>query len=219
MWIPTRLTPLTRLLPPFQFHSNFFLGSPSTPLSFSKHVSSLKAKFFPRLKALRCISASSWGPSKESLFPLYKVFLRSLLTFASLGWFPFLNAIYFTKLERLHRAASRAITGCLSCSPIPLLLSEASLPPLRVNLTHFTLSSYKRALCLPTSFSISGLARPGVKLRLQILLESFCVHSPAHASTSLREALLPSACCPPFPLNALALILRSPAKVGFSPLS
>ena len=36
-------------------------------LSFSKHVSSLKAKFFPRLKALRCISAFSWGLSKESL--------------------------------------------------------------------------------------------------------------------------------------------------------
>ena len=33
-------------------------------LSFSKHVSSLKAKFFARLKALRCISAFSWGPSK-----------------------------------------------------------------------------------------------------------------------------------------------------------
>ena len=30
-------------------------------LSFSKHVSLLKAKLFPRLKALRCISASSWG--------------------------------------------------------------------------------------------------------------------------------------------------------------
>ena len=30
-------------------------------LSISKHVSSLKAKFFPRLRALRCISASSWG--------------------------------------------------------------------------------------------------------------------------------------------------------------
>ena len=28
-------------------------------LSFSKHVSSLKAKFFPRLKALRCISSSA----------------------------------------------------------------------------------------------------------------------------------------------------------------
>ena len=40
-------------------------------LSFSKHVSSLKAKFFPRLKALCCISVSSWGPSKESLSLLY----------------------------------------------------------------------------------------------------------------------------------------------------
>ena len=54
-------------------------------LSFSKHVSSLKAKFFPRLKALRCISASSWGPSKESLSLLYKSFLWPLLTYASPG--------------------------------------------------------------------------------------------------------------------------------------
>ena len=91
-------------------------------LSFSKHVSLLKAKFFPRLKALRCISASSWGPSKESLSLLYKSFLWFLLTYASPGWFPFLSATNLTKLERLHRAASRAITGCLSSSPIPLLL-------------------------------------------------------------------------------------------------
>ena len=31
-------------------------------LSFSKHVSSLKTKFFSRLKALHCISAFRWGP-------------------------------------------------------------------------------------------------------------------------------------------------------------
>ena len=128
-------------------------------LSFSKHVSSLKAKFFLRLKALRCISASSWGPSKESLSVLYKSFLRPLLTYASPRWFPFLSVTNLTKLERLHRAASRAITGCLSSSPIPLLLTEASLPPLRVALTHFTFFSYERALRLPISFPISGLAR------------------------------------------------------------
>ena len=44
-------------------------------LSFSKHVSSLKAKFFPHLKALPCISAFSLSPSKESLSVLYKAFL------------------------------------------------------------------------------------------------------------------------------------------------
>ena len=89
-------------------------------LSFTKHVSWLKAKFFPHLKALRCISASSWGPSKESLSLLYKSFLRSLLTYASPRWFHFLSATNFTKLERLHRAASRAITGCLLSSPASL---------------------------------------------------------------------------------------------------
>ena len=46
-------------------------------LSFSKHVSLLKAKFFPHLKALRCIFAFSLGPSKGSLSVLYKLFFGS----------------------------------------------------------------------------------------------------------------------------------------------
>ena len=40
------------------------------------------------------------------------------------------------------------------------------MPPPRVTLTHFTLLSYERALRIPTSSSISGLARLGVKPRL-----------------------------------------------------
>ena len=151
--------------------------------SFSKHVSLLKAKFFPCLKAICCISASSWGPSKESLFFLFKSILRPLLTYTSPGRFPFLSATNLTKLERLHQAASRAITGCLSSSPIPLVLIEASLPPLGVTLTHFTLLSYEQALRLPTLFSYFrfGQTRSETKT-LQIVLESFCIPSPAHAS-------------------------------------
>ena len=90
-------------------------------LSFSKHRYLLKAKFFPHFKALRCISASPWGPSKESLSVLYKAFHQPLLTYASPVWFPFLSVTNITKLERLHLAASRTITGCLSSSPITLL--------------------------------------------------------------------------------------------------
>ena len=137
------------------------------------------------------------GPSKGSLSVLYKSFIRPLLTYASPGWFPFLSATNITKLERLHRAASRAITGCLSSSPIQLLLSEASLPLLRVNLTHFTLLSYERALRLPTSFSISGLARLEVKPRLcRSSWRAFASTHPLMVpSTYPREALL---ACPPF---------------------
>ena len=125
-------------------------------LFFSKHVSWLKAKFFPRLNVLRCIYVSSWSPAKESLSLRHKAFLQPILLCASPGWFPFLSVTNITKLERLHQAASRAISGCLSSSPIPLLLSEASPPPLQVTQTHFTLSCYERALHLPTIFFISG---------------------------------------------------------------
>ena len=202
-WIPTKLTsnPTSSYSAPASVSiplQLFFGVTFDRTLSFSKHVSSLKAKFFPRLKALRCISASSWGPSKDSLSLLYKFFLQSLLTYASSGWFPFLSATNFTKLERLHRAASRAITGCLSSSPIPLILSEASLPPLRVTLTHFTLLSYERVLRLPTSYPISGLARLGVKPRL--CRSSWRAFASTHplmlSSTCSREALV---ACPPFP--------------------
>ena len=183
-------------------------------LSFSKHVSSLKAKFFPRLKALRCISASSWGPSKESLSVLYKSFLRSLLTYASPGLFPFLSATNITKSERLHRAASRAITGCLSSSPIPLLLSEASLPPLRVTLTHFTLFSYERALRLPTSFPISGLARLGPRLCRSSWRAFASTHPLMLPSTCSREALLACPPCPPWNLPSFTVesTLSSPCS-------
>ena len=93
---------------------------------------------------------------------------------------------------------SRAITGCLSSSPIPLLFSEASLPPLRVTLTHFTLLSYERALRLPTSFPISDLARLGVKPRLcRSSWRAFAFTHPLMLpSTCSREALL---AFPPFP--------------------
>ena len=104
-----------------------FLGVTSDcTFSFSKQVSLLKAKLFPCPKALHCISASSWDPFKESLS------LQPLFTYASPSWFPFLSISYITKVEHLHQVASYAITSCLSSCPLPLLLSEVSLLPLRV---------------------------------------------------------------------------------------
>ena len=110
-------------------------------------------------------------------------------------------------MERLHRAASRAITGCLSSSSIPLLLTEASLPPLRVTLTYFTLLSYERALRLPTSFPISDLARLGVKPRL--CRSSWRAFASTHplmlASTCSREALVACSPCPPWNLPSFTV--------------
>ena len=227
-WIPTRLTssPTSSYSAPASVSIQLptFLGVTfDRTLSFSKHVSLLKAKFFPRLKAIRCISTSSWGPSKESLSLLYKSFLWPLLTYASPGWFPFLSVTNSTKLERLHRVASHAITGCLSSSTIPLLLFKVSLPPIRVTPTHFTLLSYERALRLPTSFPISGLARLEEKPRL--------CRSSWRTFVSTHLLMLPSTCsrkgllaCPPFlpwnlPSFTVESIFSSPSSRSDPPLS
>ena len=67
-----------RFNPPPTFHGVTF----DFTLSFTKHVSSLKAKIFPRLKALCCISASSW----RSFSVLYNAFPRPVLTLYSDGF-------------------------------------------------------------------------------------------------------------------------------------
>ena len=118
---------------------------------FSAHVSSLKAKFF----------SSSQGLTLYLCFFMellkgvpYKAFLPFVVTYALPKWFPFPSLSSVTKLERLYRVASRAITGSLSFSPIRLLLSKASLPPQRGTLNLFTLSYYERTFRFQPPFPI-----------------------------------------------------------------
>ena len=141
-------------------------------LSFCKHVSSLKAKFFPPLKALRCISASSWGPSKESLSVLYKSSVPSHLRLTRMVSFP--------KRYQYHQIGTPPLSGQSRHHRLPLVLPYPT--SLRVSLTRFTLFSYERALRLPTSSYFRFGQTWSETKTLQIVLESFCVYSPAHAS-------------------------------------
>ena len=107
-----------------------------------------------------------------------------------------------TNITNWNASTERPVTPspAASSSPIPLLF-EASLPSLRVALTHFTLSSYERALRLPTSFSISGLARLGVKPRLcRSSWRAFAFTHPLMLPSTPREALL---ACPRCVLSCL----------------
>ena len=167
-------------------------------LSFGAHVQSLCSKFYPRHKALRSIATASWGPTKESLSLLYKAFVRSVLTYASPGWFPFLCNSATNHLEVLHRAACRVITGCLFSTPSSLLLLEAQLPPLKLTLEHQTLYSFERALRLPPDFSsLYALAIRNVPCRLKKKpsWRSLC-SSATQPLPSPRESLIT---CPLFP--------------------
>ena len=93
------------------------LGSPSTALfPFFKHVSSLKAKFFPRLKAFRCISASSWGPSKESFSLQYKGFSSAPSHVC------FTRMVSFPKRYQFHQIGMPPPSGQSNHHRLPLVL-------------------------------------------------------------------------------------------------
>ena len=125
---PPAQSPLIQL-PSVLIPLQLFLVSPLTALIPSLNMYLFESKFFPRLKATRCICASSWDPSlrdplssilRLSSSPSHLYFTRMV---------SFLTVTNLTKLKHLHRAASHAISGSLSSSSIPLLLYEVSLSP------------------------------------------------------------------------------------------
>ena len=97
-----------------------FLGATfDRTLSFSKHVSSLKARFFPRLKALRCISASSWGPFKVPLF--------SVQIFSSVpSHLRFTRMVSFPKRYQYHLIGTPSPIGQSRHHRLPLVLPYPS---------------------------------------------------------------------------------------------
>ena len=98
----------------------------------------------------------------------------------------------------MHSSSCRVITGCLSSTPIPLLHIEALLPPLRVTLTHQSLSFFERALRLPPTFAIASLANSNPRTRLK--KSSWRSFSRSHNLTpNLHLTRKPLILCPPKP--------------------
>ena len=108
----------------------------------------------------------------------------------------------------MHRSSCRVITGCLSSTPIPLLHIEALLPPLRVTLTHQSLSFFKRVLRLPPTFPIASLAISKPRTRLK--KSSWRSFSRSHNLTPNQHlAREPLILCPPKPLGLPHLLTQS----------
>ena len=83
-------------------------------LSYSKHVSLLKAKFFPRLKALRCISALSWIPSLFCTNLFFGPYSR------------FTQMVSFPKRYQFHQIGMPPPSGQSRHHWLPLIVSYSS---------------------------------------------------------------------------------------------
>ena len=98
----------------------------------------------------------------------------------------------------MHRSFCLVITGWLSSTPIPLLHIEALLPPLRVTLTHQSLSFFEQSLRLPSTFLLASLANSNP--RTQFKKDSCRFFSRSHNLTpNLHLTREPLILCPPKP--------------------
>ena len=188
------------LYTPLKFNPHpTFLGEPSTAL-FQIPCLILTEKVSQPIPCFPLHCLCLLGPLKESLC--------TILTYASPGWFPFSSPTHITSVERMHRSSCRVITGCLSSTPIPLLHIEALLPPLRVTLTHQSLSFFERALRLPSTCPIASLANCNSRTRLK--KSSWRSFSRSHNLTSnLHLTREPLILCPPNPPGLPHLVTQS----------
>ena len=104
-------------------------------LTFCAHVDSVVSRANQRISILKALTSVKWGQQKESLVNTYKASIRSLLTYASPIWFPYISTSNTTKLQRVQNAALRIATGSVKASAESHLHAETKMLPVQYHLS------------------------------------------------------------------------------------
>lgn len=115
-----------------------------THLTFSSHVEKTTAIASRKLNAIRTLTNTSFGQSKESLNILYKQFVRTTLNYAAPSWSPTISQTNLNRMEKVQNKALRINTGCTSTTPISHLQAETKILPLRNHLNMIGTQFYSR---------------------------------------------------------------------------
>ena len=108
-------------------HSTKILGvTYNTSLLFEPHISNIKKNCQPRLNALRAVTGSTFGQDKESCSTIYKLYIRSVMDYATL-LAPDLSRTHHKTLQTNQNKALEIITGCTQTSPANHLHHETSI--------------------------------------------------------------------------------------------
>ena len=103
-------------------------------MTFGAHTTELTSRAKSRLNVLKALTATTFGLQKETIFNLYKQFLRPVISYASMAWSPDLAGTHMEALQRVQNSALRAATGCTKSTPVPHLHAETRVLPVRVHL-------------------------------------------------------------------------------------
>ena len=148
-------------------------------LTFTPHVSSVRADGLRRLQVLRALSHAQWGSSWILLRRIYIAFIRSRLCYGSIV-FQDCSLKSLASLKSVENAALRSILGARKTSPIVSLEVEAYIMPLLLHIQFLYAKWALRVACgpdedgeLPRELKYSSPSAPGSFFRtLPALLTS-----------------------------------------------
>ena len=96
-------------------------------LIFTQHLQQIKKKLNFRIYQLMCLSNKNYGSNQYSLKLLYLSYIRPIIEYASIIYYPCMSNSNKKKIEILQNNALRIITGLSSGADKSSLLLEADL--------------------------------------------------------------------------------------------
>ena len=98
-------------------------------LTYNYHFKVLRDRCFRSLNVLKCVARTSYGADRSTLLMLYRSLVRSKLDYAC---FVYDSASESSKrkLDTIHHASLRVVTGAFRTSPVTSVLAEAHEPSL-----------------------------------------------------------------------------------------
>ena len=136
-------------------------------LTFDTQVKLVVAKATRKIGMLRAVANSTWGWRIPDLRKIYLSHGRSVLTFASSSWQPWLSKTQINRLEVAQNRCLRVITTQARSSPVEALRAETQIPSIATSIDANCLRSFEKALRMGEDHPRRVAATDLAKVRLK----------------------------------------------------
>ena len=105
-------------------HKNILDATFELGWAFRQHTQNINVRVKSRLNAMKALSSTSFGHSKEFLLAFCRQFVRSILSYASPAWHPNLAQSHMKVLQSTQKYIIRIAIVCSRSNPTVHLYEE-----------------------------------------------------------------------------------------------
>ena len=100
---------------------------------------------------LAVLANKKWGWHPSRLKTVYLAVIRSVLTYAAVGWAPWISDSAMNQIIRVDNRSLRMVSGLFATAPLQSIAIEAGVSNIKVCFDKLIVKSWLTANCLPES--------------------------------------------------------------------